>query len=249
MSVAPLIGLPADTMESDGRIKNGVSATYVRAVAGAGGLPVSVPFLLDVEQLRALYERLDGLLLCGGGDVDPSHYGAEDRGLCSYLDAPRDVLELRLTRWALAENKPLLAICRGTQILNVAAGGSLVQDIASEVPDTLSHSWEDGRPRDVVHHSVTVQGDSLLAEALALDGAGGQVGVNSMHHQAIARVGEGLHVVARAEDGIVEAIEADHSGSFLLGVQWHPEELVDDHRSMRQLFAHFVQACRMEMCG
>jgi putative glutamine amidotransferase len=215
--------------------------TYVRAVAWGGGAPLVIPPHLETAPLRVIFERLEGLILSGGGDVQPALFGEEDSGLLQSVDEQRDRMELALAQWALAEELPLLAICRGIQVLNVATGGTLVQDIPSQVPHALSHSSPTGRPMDVVDHTVEVAAGNRLA---ALVGAG-KLGVNTAHHQAVKAVGAGLTITARAPDGVVEALEnPDHP--FCVGVQWHPEAMVESHSVMRYLFEGLVKAALSE---
>ena len=216
-----------------------VTATYVRAVELGGGAPVITLPYLEEAKLGAIFEHLDGLLLSGGGDILPALFGEEDSGLLWLVDERRDRAELALAKWALAEGLPLLAICRGTQVLNVAAGGTLIQDIPTQVPDPLSHSTVAGHPLSVVAHTVEVAAGSRLA---ALVGAG-ELGVNSSHHQAVKAVGTGLVVTARAPDGVIEGLEAPNH-PFCIGVQWHPEAMVERHPVMRRLFEALVEAAQ-----
>jgi putative glutamine amidotransferase len=236
----PVIGITGRTDQS-ARPPNiflfSISRTYVQAVELGGGAPVIIPPHLEEAELRAIFARLDGLLLSGGGDIQPSFFGEEDSGLLWLVDERRDRLELALARWALAEELPLLAICRGHQVLNVAAGGTLIQDIPTSVPGALNHSTVAGRPKSSVAHMVEVTTGSRLA---ALIGAG-DLGVNSAHHQAVKAVGDGLIVTARAPDGIIEGLEiADHP--FCVGVQWHPEVMVESQPAMRRLFEGLAEA-------
>jgi putative glutamine amidotransferase len=239
-AVCPLIGIPGRNDQSSryGSPVFAQSHTYVDAVATAGGAPVLIPLSLNEGGLRAIYERLDGLLLAGGADVHPRHYGEAIHEKCGQIDEARDAVELTLTHWALDGGLPILAICRGIQVLNVAGGGSLYQDIASQSPDSLKHDYWPDYPRNLLAHQVTVNGDSQLAAILGQS----QVGVNSMHHQAVKDPAPRFKVVARATDGLIEAIE-DQSHPFALGVQWHPEELMED-ASMRRLFEEFVSVAR-----
>lgn len=240
-TVYPLIGIPSrnDQTSRSGTPIFAQNQTYVEAVAIASGAPVLIPLNLGEGALRTIYERLDGLLLAGGGDIDPKHYGEAIHEKCGQTDEARDTVELTLARWALAEGLPILGICRGIQVMNVADGGTLYQDIASQVAGSLKHDYWPGYPRSHLSHEVTVNGDSRLAAILGQS----QVAVNSMHHQAIKDLAPQFKVVARAADGLIEAIE-DHDHPFALGVQWHPEELVADAPLMRRLFEDFVSAAR-----
>jgi putative glutamine amidotransferase len=200
--------------------------------------------VLDVsESPRALIDQIDGVLLTGGGDVDPVFYG-EDRHPTSYDAEPgRDEFEIDLARRAVAKDLPLLAICRGSQVLNVAAGGTLVQDIPSAVTTELTHSVD--VPKDGVAHEVRVTPNSRLHAALgaAVDAAC-TCRVNSRHHQSVGRLGSGLIATAVASDGVIEAIEAP-AARFCVGVQWHPENFWRTGQ-FRGLFDAFVAAAREE---
>lgn len=213
-----------------------LSQAYVRAISLAGGAPLMIPITPDEEQLRSIYAGLDGILLSGGGDISPHLYGEEAHQSVWGVDEERDAVELALARWALAEGKPLLAICRGIQVMNVAAGGNLYQDILSQIPQAMEHVYYPGYPRNYIAHPVRLMPDSLLARILGTN----TVGVNSLHHQAARTVAPGLVKVAEAPDGVTEGLEKpDHP--FAVGVQWHPEELTD-HRPMRRLFEAFIAA-------
>ena len=194
-----------------------ISPAYVCAVELGGGAPVIIPPHLGGSKLRAAFDGLDGLLLSGGGDLWPKLYGEQDSGLLWSVDEQRDRAELALARWAMAERLPVLGICRGAQVLNVAAGGTLVQDIATQAPNAFTHSTVAGRPASSIAHTVEVAADTLLAELFGT----GELGVNSAHHQAVKDVGATLSVTARAPDGIIEGIERrDHP--LCIGVQCHP---------------------------
>lgn len=211
--------------------------SYLDAIEAAGAIPLPLPLLRDPERLRILYDRCDAICLPGGPDVEPQRYGEELRPDCEVSVAPElDAAELLLTRWLVAGDRPTLAICRGIQVLNVALGGTLWQDIAVQHAGDPAHHREE---RTLLVHRVRIAGGTLLHRILGRD----SVEVNSLHHQAIDRVGEGLVVSATADDGLAEAVELPDR-RFLLGVQWHPEELVGDHESARQLFAALVAAAR-----
>ena len=237
--VAPLIGITTSVTIDEIPERAYVNGTYIRAVQAAGGIPVLLTPHFTPEVQAALWQRLDGLVLTGGGDIEPERFGEERHPAVDWVSPARDDLELGLTRRAVADNVPLFAICRGIQVLNVALGGTLVQDIASEWPDALPHSQK--APRHEATHAVKVMGEGTrLGRVLgALE-----VNVNSMHHQAIKRLGEGLREVAWAADGIVEGVEMPGDDRFVLGVQWHPEELVGHDQAARNLFAAIVDAAR-----
>jgi putative glutamine amidotransferase len=230
--------------KSPGVPRCGQNHTYIRGVIQAGGLPVLMPQIEEKELLRALFDRIDGLLLPGGVDLHPALYGEEVLPACGRIDATRDAVELSLARWALEEQKPVLAICRGIQVLNVALGGSLYQDIASQLPSARRHDWHGDHRRDRLSHGVAVASGTKLRSIVGQSA----IEVNSLHHQAAKTIASGLRVSATAPDGIVEGLEAtDHP--FALGVQWHPEELTDEQPSARALFEGFVQAARVEGHG
>jgi putative glutamine amidotransferase len=236
----PLIGIPSRSMGDDGGAHYVVRSTYTRAVEIAGGAPVVIPLQLSDDTLRAIFERLDGLLLAGGLDVHPREFGEEVARYCGEIDAARDETELRITRWALAAEKPIFGICRGIQLLNVAAGGSLYQDIPAQLKTDLWHQHRKGEPYNLRAHEIEVDANSRVAHALGATA----LEVNSLHHQALKKIGAGLKVVARAPDGVVEAIEARTPEHFVVGVQFHPEWLLDDDARMRHLFEHFVASAR-----
>jgi putative glutamine amidotransferase len=235
----PLIGITSASTKADSLSYHRAYAANAFAVAQAGGLPVYVPCGLDVETLHAIYDRLDGVLLPGGGDVDPVHYGREPHPATQNIDDPRDALELTIARWAVDDDMPVFGICRGHQVLNVALGGTLVQDIPSEIGASAHRHDTNGEPRTTRAHTVRIEVSSRLA---ALVGQL-QLEVNSLHHQAVDRLAPGLVATAWADDGVIEAVEAP-AKRFVLGVQWHPEDLVDDDEAMRRLFKAFIDAAR-----
>jgi len=215
-----------------------VYAPNVFAVERAGGLPVLIPAGLQADSLRAIYDRLDGLLIPGGGDINPARYGAQAHPLTANIDDARDELEITVARWAAADERPLMGICRGHQLVHVALGGALVQDIDEEIPGALHHHDSVDRPRDL-SHTVSAAPDSLLAALLQ----GANPTVNSRHHQAVGRPAPSLRVVARAPDGVIEASELPNH-PFFLAVQWHPEDLIADDPAMLRLFEALVEAAR-----
>ncbi len=238
MNDAPLIGVPCFSAERAGsrRPLYGNNQTYIRALIAAGTTPLLIPPGLSADALAALCARLDGLLLTGGADIDPARYGEERLPTCGEVEPERDELELTLTQLALARDLPTLGICRGMQTLNVACGGALYQDIATQHADALPHQQTE---RAYLAHSIVVERDSRLHELLGAD----ELRVNSLHHQAVSRPGAGAHVVAWAPDGVAEALELPGQ-RFAIAVQYHPEELVATDALSRRLFAAFAEACR-----
>jgi putative glutamine amidotransferase len=237
--VAPLIGITTSITVGTVPERAYVNGAYVRAVQAAGGIPVLLTPHFTPEVQAALWQRLNGLVLTGGGDIEPGRFGEARHPTVDEVSPARDDLEIDLTRRAVAENVPLFAICRGIQVLNVALGGTLVQDLPSEWPNALPHSQK--APRTHPTHAVKVMGEGThLGRVLgALE-----VEVNSMHHQAIKQLGEGLREVGWAPDGVVEGVEMPGDDRFVLGVQWHPEELVAHDQAARNLFTAIVDAAR-----
>lgn len=209
---------------------------YVTAVEAAGGLPILLPYLESPAGVSELLGMLDGVLLCGGSDLDPSHYGEPGHPAAENVVPRRDAFEMAVARAVLARDVPVLGICRGVQSLNVAAGGSLHPDIPSCLPGTLNH--RDGTPLTDLVHPVRIEPGSRLA---GMCGAT-LVQVNSWHHQAVRDVARGFRVSATAPDGVIEAIESD-THRFAVGVQWHPERIWEREPASRSLFAEFVAAC------
>lgn len=218
---------------------------YARAVDQAGGLAVILTPPADEAGVADLLERVDGIILSGGVDVDPSHFGEEPHPALGEVSPRRDGFELALARAALAGQVPLLGICRGIQVLAIAAGGTVYQDIGSEIKAALKHRQQ--APRWHPTHSVNVRAGSRLA---GLVGAG-SFRVNSFHHQAVRAVPDRFIVTAEAEDGVIEAIEGSDA-RFAVGVQWHPELMWDRHPIHLELFRALVEnaaAARKERSG
>jgi putative glutamine amidotransferase len=220
---APLIGIASLT-----------SDTYVTAVRQAGGIPVVLPNADgNTDRIGEYLHLLDGLIMPGGADIPPSEWGEEPHPTTKLLDENRYRFEKSLiTRWIKETKKPLLGICLGSQWINVAHGGSLVQDIPSEF--NVVHKDE----ANPVTHPVTLEPGSRLREIFGED----SFVVNSLHHQAVRRVGEGLRVVAKSPDGIIEATETTDPNRFLIGVQWHPEKLIETDPRQTKIFAALIAA-------
>jgi putative glutamine amidotransferase len=242
----PTIGIPTQTLHAIDGIPEGLPASWVMnqryyyAVTSVGGVPWMVPLLHDdLATLREIYDRLDGVLIAGGVDMNPVTYGEEKTDLCGSIDPARDTVELQLAKWAIEDRKPLFGICRGLQVINVARGGSLYQDVSAQYQPAIKHDYfpNYGYAREHLAHEVALAEGSRLRHVFERD----RILVNSMHHQGIRQLGEGLRVTAVAPDGLVEAIESPN-GHYLVAVQWHPEvfEATDPH--VFNLLRDFIKA-------
>jgi putative glutamine amidotransferase len=238
MRRAPLIGVTMSYTAGAETPRAHLNAAYVRAVQDAGGVPIPLPPSLDDRAREILAGHLDALLLTGGGDVDPARYGEAAHPSVMEVSGERDALEIALVRDAIARARPILAICRGIQVLNVALGGSLHQDIPADLDTTIKHLQKE--PRHEPTHAVAVAGGCRLAMLLGAR----DVQVNSLHHQAVKRVAPGLRPVAWAPDGVIEGLESPDPAAFVVGVQWHPEELATADPGARRLFVALVEAAR-----
>jgi putative glutamine amidotransferase len=241
----PLIGIPCFHDKSRGYGNNPTNAqydAYLAAISRAGGLPFLIPLSLETAALRQLYDVAAGILLTGGGDIDPVLYRQTPQATLYNVQPDRDHMEITLSRWAADEGKPVLAICRGIQVMAVAAGGNLCQDISSQMPEATQHIYlynqEGGNADDYLAHQVKLTPSCRLAQILQTN----TFWVNSLHHQAVQHVPEPLQIMGYSSDGVVEVVEhASHP--FFCGVQWHPELLPDMPESQR-IFEAFVRACR-----
>ena len=235
----PLIAVSTSVTVSEYPERAYINAAYLKAIQAAGGVPVPMPPQLDAPARAEILKRVHGVLLTGGGDVAPARFGETPHPTTSLISDARDSLEIDLTHWAVDTRVPLLAVCRGLQVLNVALGGSLYQDIPSEPGSPIDHS-QSGKPRHIPAHRVKVRDGSRLAQILGTV----EVDVNSFHHQAIKRLGQRLADVAWAPDSIIEGIELVDGGQFVVGVQWHPEELTENDGAAFNLFAALVKRAR-----
>jgi putative glutamine amidotransferase len=235
----PVIGITASIDHRSPAFGETYSLTrkYAEGVLQAGGVPVIVPHNLDENALCAVLARLDGVVLSGGGDIDPALFSEDNHPATCEIESDRDRVELTLARWAVERDIPFLGICRGIQVLNVALGGSLLQDIPSQVPDALPHSFDrKTTPRHYLAHPVQIDPDSQLARVMQRDVAQ----TNSWHHQAIKQAADRLRVTAVAPDGVVEAVEVPGQ-RFAIAVQWHPEWLFEERVEHRRLFEELVR--------
>ena len=234
----PLIGITCGSSGSDRNTKvpqDRLNCAYSRAVMAAGGLPVILPNLAEPRVELEILDRLDGLLLSGGADIAPRHYGQQPFNSSVEIDETRDVTEIPLAREAVRRDLPVLGICRGIQTLNVALGGTLVQDLAIQKPTEVRHRQTE--PRGTTTHPIEIDTCTRMEAALGAN----RVRVNSLHHQALDRIAEELKATAFAPDGIVEGVEI-REARFIVAVQFHPEELISESPEARRLFASFVEA-------
>jgi putative glutamine amidotransferase len=236
----PIIGVTTSSERTDKGVDRAfLNAGYIRAVERAGGVPLLLTPYHAPESVARLAEQVDGLLLTGGGDIDPAHFGEARHATTDLISAERDDLELRqVTRQAIDTGLPLLAICRGIQVVNVALNGTLHQHVPDVFGDEIAHSQAGARSDRT--HDVTIEPGSLLASLAQSD----RLHVNSYHHQAIKDLGDGLRPVAWAEDKLIEAVELPGARGFVLAVQWHPEELVEHDPAALRLFEALVDAAR-----
>ncbi len=232
-----LIGLTTnDDFNSAGNPYATVSAHYIAAVIQAGGTPLLIPNQLSEAGRMEIFDRLDGILFTGGGDVATEIFRGVDHPKVDGVDPERDALELPLARAAAQGGKPFLGICRGLQVINVALGGTLYTHIADQHPGAIKHDWHDGFPRNHLAHPVRLEEGSHMAEVCGEP----LLQVNSLHHQGIKDLAPGLKAVGFTPDGLIEAIELPEH-RFGLAVQFHPEWLTE-HESARRLFKAFVEA-------
>lgn len=233
----PVIGLSCDMFSENSGRSEGLyqSLGYFRSIQRAGGIPVMLP-LCGPEDAAEILTHLNGLLLTGGGDIDPDHYGEQPIRELGAIQPERDTTELALARAALAADLPILGICRGHQVLAVAGGGTMIQDIPHQWPDAIKHRQE--APRWYPSHAVSVTAGTLLERLLG----GPALRVNSFHHQAVRTLPEGWVASAIAPDGIIEALEVPDR-RFALSVQWHPELMFTGGYGLHgQLFTALIEA-------
>ena len=238
----PIIGINCDLDDTGaGRPRKGpylyLYTEYFDAITRAGGIPVLIPFLRSTEDVEQILDCLDGLLLTGGtDDLDPALYGQPTHPETKVTSKRRMDSDLLLTKTALARSMPILAICQGMQLLNLTGGGTMLQHLADKSAGLARH--QDFQRANQTVHRVRIKPDSLLAQIVGKE----PLGVNSTHHQALDRIADDFVVSAQAEEGIVEAVESA-TAEFVLGVQWHPERLIDDSRNQK-LFLAIVERAR-----
>ncbi len=239
--IKPLIGVTCGvSIQPNGSRRHSLGDTYINALVKAGAAPVIIPSTTNEDALYSIYRSLDGLLLSGGVDIHPRYFNEEIDG-SEEIDEIRDQTEILLTGWGLKDDLPIFGICRGHQVLNVALGGSLFQDIPSQVGnEALDHQKSvSAGVRSFLAHEVKINPDSKLAK---ITGAT-ELKVNTLHHQSVKQPGKSLRVTALAPDGIIEGLESDQH-KWVLSVQWHPEDLYEGLDWSRKLFGAFVSEVR-----
>jgi putative glutamine amidotransferase len=238
VSRLPIVAVTATTKSVNNQQKVLVNSAYTDAIRAAGLIPLVVP-PLEAEDVSAVLDSVQGLLLTGGEDVDPACFGGSRHPATGPANDPRDRCELALAREAAARRLPTLAICRGVQVLNVALGGSLVQDIPTEISTDIEHDAKAVRGKRV--HAVDIDAGSRLAGIVGAN----RIETNSFHHQSVETLAPGLTTIAKSADGVVEAVECTDRAWWAVGVQWHPEELTGTAEDWdRKLFEAFAEAVR-----
>lgn len=241
----PLIGITPDIETSSGGSSPGnknrlllLQEGYARAILDAGGLPFILPIVRSQGAIQEILERLHGIVVSGGNfDIDPGLYGEQAIEALGIVKPDRTQFEFELISRALDRNLPVLGVCGGAQAINVALGGTLYQDISSQIPHAMEH--QRGALKSQGGHQVNIHDGTLLKQIVGQD----KLETNTTHHQAVKRLGKGLVVNATAEDGVIEGLES-REHHFVLGVQWHPEFLTDKDLSQRKIFAALVSASK-----
>ncbi|MFD1397060.1 gamma-glutamyl-gamma-aminobutyrate hydrolase family protein [Kroppenstedtia eburnea] len=231
----PAIGITLSMRRKENSLT--LSRDNADAVLAAGGIPFLLPYATEADVLDGMTKQIDGLLLTGGDDIDPSLFGEEPLPGLGEVEPERDRMEIALARRMVKAGKPVLAICRGCQILCIALGGDMYQDLYSQREDLIQHVQRG--PREYLSHSIQIREGTLLSQIAGAD----RIRVNSFHHQAVRRLPDGVILSATAPDGVTEAFEGSGS-AFVMGVQWHPENLFRTDAVSRRLFHTFVGHAR-----
>lgn len=236
----PLIGITA-SMDLSGK-EYTANKDYIKAIVQMGGIPVVLPYLSNDLDIKSVVEKIDGLYATGGYDIDPTLFNEEPHVNLGTIIPERDKFEITLIKETLKANKPILAVCRGCQILNIVMDGDMYQDIYSQIDHALLQHQQNA-PSGHGSHYVQIQKDSLLYKLSKTD----KIKVNSRHHQANRHVPKPLIISGRASDGIIEAVESKEH-DFVLGLQWHPENMLAEQNDKvsSKIFAGFIEACKGE---
>ena len=230
----PIIGILA---EIDGEKTVKIQDTYVKAVERQGGIPIVIPYAAADETLTQFINICDGFIFTGGADIDPRHYGEAKKETCGEIQPNRDDLELRLFNALIGTEKPILAICRGIQLVNVALGGTLYQDLPTEKPSEIFHQQKEAKFE--TSHEVNIRKTTPLYELIGKE----RMIANSFHHQAIKDLGKDLEIMAVSDDNIIEAVFLNND-RYLRAYQWHPERIWDKDDCNRLIFEDFLGACK-----
>ena len=233
-NVRPIIGVLA---EIDAEHNTRVQDTYIHAIEKCGGIPILFPYVKDDETIAHLVDICNGFFFTGGVDIVPKRYGEEASEKLGDTQEARDEFEFKVFEHVIQTSKPILAICRGAQLVNVALGGALYQDIPSEVKTKISHRQSE--PKFSPSHNVKIIVDTPLYEIIRAE----QINANSFHHQAIKTLGKGLEIMAVADDGIIEAVYSSGK-QYVRAYQWHPERLLDIDKHNRIIFEDFICNCK-----
>ena len=230
----PVIGVTPSQQNGNKEYK--LNKSYFDAVMAAGGLPVMLASTVDKDLIRSYLKNIDGLLLSGGIDINPINYSKDNSEIPGNFNSERDIFEIEILKEASEKNLPILGICRGCQLINVASGGTLIQDIYEFDSNCYLHKPE--KIRSHLVHSIKLKDNSILSRTTDQK----EIMVNSIHHQAVDQIGSDLNVTGISDDGIIESIE-NAKKEFLIGVQWHPEEIINETNSAFKLFKEFIKAC------
>lgn len=234
----PLIGLTCKFDYSPKKRLNKINYTYIDAIKGAGGIPIILPIVRDIDAIDRYLGAIQGLVLTGGEDAAPLLYGEEPIREVDTICFERDNMELNIIKKAYEMNIPIFGICRGIQMINIAFGGTLFQDINRQIPNSMGHFA--GSCIEGGYHTIEIVKESIMYEILKKD----RVQVNSQHHQSIKVLGANLKINALALDGVIEGIESTDD-RFVLGVQFHPEAMIESHDEFLDIFKYFISYCNV----
>ncbi|OOM82086.1 putative glutamine amidotransferasec [Clostridium puniceum] len=237
----PIIGLALSNRVKSKKIYSVINNDYIKAVQKAGGIPILIPFSDNIENIKEYTNKLQGIIFTGGEDISPLFYNEEPRKEVQCIIEERDRFELELFKEVYEKKIPILGICRGLQLINIALGGNLYQDINSQIPNSYGHAPK-YTLRSNLYHSVKIEKGSKLFDIFKTE----DLKVNSFHHQSIKELGKNLKITANSNDGIVEAIESVDE-KFLVAVQWHPENLVEKHGEFLKVFEALINIAKQNI--